>query len=577
MSSTKHTPRERIRNDMTAENQVIRAVAYTRVSTKREQQEKSYRNQQEYYKYLCEEEGYNLIETYADKGSGTNASRPQFLKMLYDAGIDAFKLEGSKDYDYKISETRKPLFDLIICKDTSRFARNASEGMTLVKRLRKLGVHIFFESRNTSTKDADSDDQVNQWFLSGENESRATSRRIKTTIRYNRERGIFTSGALPYALYRDENGRICIDEEQAKVVKEVFKLSKTLGQRRIAQILNERGYKTRTGAKWGASQVNAMQKNSLYYGTAMSGKTQVRALTENPTPVPIEKQKPIPNQCSAIISKEEFDEVQQILEERVSNKVGNKRGTNIPKEKDIFSKKIRCAKCGGVFTRASKTYKVKNGEKKVYYYYYCLRRNKSKACDNDRHVPFNTLKKAVTMVEPKLIFGDKGMGVSILNVVEQLKVEHKKIAEEYQSKINENLKLIEKKSNIITNLDEIEVIKLFESQIHNLIEENKVLQQKINGLKISNLDRIVQTVNEREAEMQRLSESLTEEDKLKLVSEIRVNGNEYTFWFDVPNFNDIINELNSFVSTTLEADTILEDIFNEHKVVEKNKVLQVVY
>lgn len=578
MSPTKHTPRERIRNDMTAENQVIRAVAYTRVSTKREQQDKSYNNQKRYYEFFCKQEGYKLIETYGDKGSGTNASRKEFLNMLYDAGIDANQIKGTKDYDYYISEIRKPLFDLIICKDPSRFARNASEGMTLVKRLRKVGVHIYFESRDKSTADADNDDQINQWFLNGESESRATSRRIKTTLRYNREEEIYTTGALPYALYRDENGDIAVDDEQAKVVVEVFELSKTLGQRRIAQILNERGYKTRTGAKWGASQVRAMQKNTLYYGKAMIGKTEVKALTEYPKPVDISEQTPIENVCTPIISKTEFDEVQEILERRVSTrKDGKKKGVNIAKEEDIFSKKIRCAKCGGVFTRASKPYKVKNGEKKVYYYYYCLRRNKSKACDNDRHVPFNTLKKAVTMVEPQLIFGDKGMGASILKIVDQLKGNYQKIAEEYQSKINENLKLITEKSQVITKLEMIEVIKVIESEMNELLKENKELQQKVDALKLDNLERIIQQVHERELEMERLSKSFTDEDKLKMVSEVKVNGYEYTFWFDVPNFNDIINELNSFVSTTLEADTILEDIFNEHRVVEQNKTLTIAY
>ena len=62
-----------------------------------------------------------------------------------------------------------------------------------------------------------------------------------------------------------------------------------------------------------------------------------------------------------------------------------------------------------------------------------------------------------------------------------------------------------------------------------------------------------------------------------MISEIRIDGYNYTFFFDVPNFNDIINELNSFVATSLEADTILEDILNEHRVVENKKKLSIVY
>lgn len=497
--------------------------------------------------------------------------------MLKDAGIDYKKIPKTKDYDFFISNERRPLFDLIVCKDASRFARNLSEGTTLVKRLRSVGVHIFFESYDIGTQDAGSISQINQWFENAENESRAISVRIKSTLYHNRELGLYTTGALPYALYRDANGTICVNEKQKEVVKEVFELSKTLGNRKVAQILNEKGYETISGVKWSANQVRAMINNTLYYGTAMSGKTVVETLTEYPKAVPLEEQTPIPNQCPAIISKEEYELVHEFLAKRVSNKNGKKKGVNIPKDDDIFSKKIRCAKCGGAFTRASKPYKVKNGEKKKYFYYYCLRRNKSKECDNARHLPFNTLKKAITMVEPKLIFGDKGMGTTIIKVVEQLKVEQEKIQIKYQMKINENLKLIAEKSGVIPKLESIDVIKVIESDMNKLIKENKELQTKINSLNIFNLDRIIQTVKEREQQMAMLSESFTDEDKLRMVKDIKIDGYQYTFIFDVPNFNDIINELNSFVDTSLEADTILDDVLNEFWVIEQSKELRVAY
>ncbi|UUV23430.1 MULTISPECIES: recombinase family protein [Lysinibacillus] len=563
---------------MTQNKQDIRAVAYTRVSTKKEGQDKSYEGQKRYYKSFCKQQGYNYIDTYADKGSGTNATRKEFLKMLKDAGIDAKKLDGSKDYDYTISKTRKPLFDLIVCKDTSRFARNASEGMTLVKRLRKIGVHIFFEGLDLSTDVADNDNQINQWFLNGENESRATSRRIKNAFKFIKEENEYPTGMFPYGLYKDETGKLCVDEDKKKVVNEVFELAKTMGCRRIANILNEKGYPTTTGTKWGYSQVNTMLKNTLYYGTAMSGKTEVKALTENPSPVPVEQQtKMVDILKEPIISKEEFEKVQLILADRSSNKNGTKRGQNVAKKKDIFSKKIKCARCGGAYTRAVRRYKHQNGEVVEFYYYYCLTRNRANACDNSRHVPFNTLKKAISMIEPKLLFGDKGMGASIIKTIEQVKREHAKIASDYQTKISDNMVLIAEKSQVLTKLKIDSVIEMVESEINELMEQNHELQQKINSLKLSNLDRLVQTVGEREAEILSLSESITEEDKLRMISEIRIDGYKYTFFFDVPNFNDIINELNSFVSTTLEADTVLEDILNEFRVVEQNKKLVVAY
>lgn len=42
---------------MTTENQNIRVVAYTRVSTKRNEQAKSYEHQKRYYEHFCEKKG----------------------------------------------------------------------------------------------------------------------------------------------------------------------------------------------------------------------------------------------------------------------------------------------------------------------------------------------------------------------------------------------------------------------------------------------------------------------------------------------------------------------------------------
>ena len=67
-----------------------RVVAYCRVSTKSDDQQNSYENQKHYFEhYINECESYENIGIYADRGiSGTSLKRPQFNKMLTDAGLE---------------------------------------------------------------------------------------------------------------------------------------------------------------------------------------------------------------------------------------------------------------------------------------------------------------------------------------------------------------------------------------------------------------------------------------------------------------------------------------------------------
>ena len=66
---------------------MIRAVAYCRVSTNKEEQLDSLEAQQQFFSDYAEKNGYCLIHIYADEGkSGTKMkNRTQLLRMLSDA------------------------------------------------------------------------------------------------------------------------------------------------------------------------------------------------------------------------------------------------------------------------------------------------------------------------------------------------------------------------------------------------------------------------------------------------------------------------------------------------------------
>ena len=103
-----------------------KVATFSRVSTEREEQKSSIRNQEEIYEAWIERNKWVLYKSYVDDGvSGTKAyKRVQWLKMLEDG--------------------KKKKYDILLCKSYSRFGRNMIETLGAIKELRENGIRIIF-------------------------------------------------------------------------------------------------------------------------------------------------------------------------------------------------------------------------------------------------------------------------------------------------------------------------------------------------------------------------------------------------------------------------------------------------
>ena len=100
-------------------------VAYCRVSTSSKDQENSFENQKNFFeREVGRSETLELVGIYADKGiTGTSLNRrDDFTRMLLDAGLIERKVTRTRSI-FEIDHS-KPKFNLILVKNTSRFARN---------------------------------------------------------------------------------------------------------------------------------------------------------------------------------------------------------------------------------------------------------------------------------------------------------------------------------------------------------------------------------------------------------------------------------------------------------------------
>lgn len=109
------------------ENGILRVAAYCRVSTDSEDQLESYNAQVSHYtETIMKNPKWQFVKIYADEGiTGTLArKREEFLKMIRDC--------------------EKGKIDLILTKSFSRFARNTVDSLNYVRKLKALGIGVFF-------------------------------------------------------------------------------------------------------------------------------------------------------------------------------------------------------------------------------------------------------------------------------------------------------------------------------------------------------------------------------------------------------------------------------------------------
>lgn len=280
----------------------LRIAIYVRVSTDDPMQTTSYELQKKYYEdFVVKHPNWTLVGIYADEGiSGTSRrKRERFNQMVADA--------------------KSGLFDMIICKNVSRFARNVTDCIGIVRELAALKppVGVFFESESIfSLKD---DSQMALTFLAtmAEEESHTRSRSMETSLRMRLDHGIpLTPKLLGYT--HDENGHLVINEEEAPTVKLAFYMYLYgYSTQQIADTLIALGHKSYKGnIKWTAGGVLQILRNERHCGDVLTRKTYTPSYVDHKS-VKNNGERPQSmylNHHAPIVSRDDFIAVQQLID-----------------------------------------------------------------------------------------------------------------------------------------------------------------------------------------------------------------------------------------------------------------------
>lgn len=316
----------------------MNVAAYCRVSTDKSDQLNSLETQKSFFNEYTERNGHTLVKLYADEG------------------ISGTKIKNRKEFLHLMEDAKRGMFDMVVVKDISRFARNTVDLLQSIRTLKALGIETTFLTSNMTVL-GQSEFVLTIFGALAQEESANTSKRVKFGKKMNAEKGRVPNYVYGYNKKIGDYFNLSINQEEANIVRQIFQwyTQEGYGTDRIATMLNNRGLTTKRKCQWSQTAVRRLLSNEIYVGKVINGKQEVtdfltgqRAQRERSDWI-VEERPGL-----RIVSDDTFYLAQRIMKSRGNMfKIDRERQSN----KHLFSTIIKCKECGRSFRRTVRTYK----------------------------------------------------------------------------------------------------------------------------------------------------------------------------------------------------------------------------
>lgn len=357
----------------------MRCAVYVRVSTEMWTQKSSIAHQKNFFERYIGERGWELYRIYEDIESGMWVEKRDGLRKL-------------------IEDSEKGLFNILLTKSISRFARNTLEGLKYIRELRERNIR--FITIEDAFDSFEYDEFMFTLLLSmAQKESEKISERIRFGKKQRASKGFYNGSNAPYG-YKKEGKDTLVSAEDitTEVVKKIFSMYiHGSGLYKIAKYLNHQAYptpsmsagKANSNNVWHQSTIKNILTNEIYIGNMVQNKSKTKDLLGGIREENLEDEYiRVDNTHQAIIDKNTFHLVQRTLKEKAQKRT--------PCTKHLFTNVLYCGECG------SKLHYKKNRNS-----YICGRLNKmGKSYCKGCHVNEGEVKEAIEKHLMELIHRD---------------------------------------------------------------------------------------------------------------------------------------------------------------------------
>ena len=357
----------------------------------------------------------DIYNIYVDDGySGTTFDRPNFQRMWEDI--------------------KNGRINCVVVKDLSRFGRNTIETSNYIEVIFPM-LKVRFISLTDQIDSYLNPQSINGLLVPFKNimndeYARDISVKVKSAQNTYRNKGLFIGSFPSYGYIKDPNDKhkLIIDEEASAVVKQIFQMylsgmgfltiAKKLTNDRVKSPFEykvQKGYNYKTPVAknkyhiWRDTTIQRILTNQMYVGDMVQGtRSVINYRNHKIKPKSKEEWVIVRNTHEAIISREDFDKVQNMLQ-------SNKKDYIKPFRTYVLGGLVKCGDCGAVLETAlcsSKNLKNK-------YYFRCPTYMLSKGLICSKHTIRNDyLEATVFQIIKKYI----ELSVDIESILKKIKL-----------------------------------------------------------------------------------------------------------------------------------------------------------
>ena len=318
-----------------------RAAIYARVSDKRQDEDDktSISEQISDMEAHCEGKGLTITARYQEVGRGWSKKRPEFLRMLADA--------------------RRGRFDTIVCWKSDRLSRGMYPAAALMEVVE--AYHINLEA----VMDAIDMKTFGLMAAIGKIELDNFRERSSMGKRGTAKQGRIPVSNVPYGYRIGDDGRPVIVEEEAEVVRRVYRMSVNdgMGANLIAQQLTLEGVPmAKTGKRWYDGTIHRLLSNETYKGTWWYGKARYVSTEDGVRVYDQPEEQWIGVPFPPVVDEETWERARVLRRQRFT------RANRNTKVFYLLQHLVRCAECGLLMGGQANTKKEVKRNGKLYKY-----------------------------------------------------------------------------------------------------------------------------------------------------------------------------------------------------------------
>lgn len=224
------------------------AIGYVRVSTEGQAGDDRFGVEAQKEKILsyADSHGYSIVRWFTDEMSGTSDERPAWNSILYGEDVS------------------NPPYEAVIAYKSDRVARDTKLYFYYLYVLEKRNIKLISTQEEFPEGEFANIYRALMLFVA-EQERKNIALRTGNGRKIKASAGGYSGGRAPFG-YKVSNGQLAVNPEEAEIVRIVFeKKNDGMPLLRIAEFLNDNGYRSRSDGHFYASNIKSIIDNEPTY------------------------------------------------------------------------------------------------------------------------------------------------------------------------------------------------------------------------------------------------------------------------------------------------------------------------